>query len=431
MIQKSKCCSLRETANVGDGKIDKDVSESDNNVVGAFHDKDNITEVQTEKTKPDNKTLKEENILLKKEIETFKERVQDLEEEPDQFINYKTEYEKLQEIWKIDFLLKNKTLKKLRKEKMCCEIKSKNKDLENIVCKMGKSSQTLRMITNEQSLYLENKRKMGLGYTDPCPLGQAIACHPKLYDAEVLGLHYVQPDVHDTEKILNDAEESQVKLKEKQFQFNYENINSLYDTFVPQTELSLKKEYFSDPSTSNVSSELSSDGSDVPHKEMPNESKLLKLFIDLDNEIKKLATFNIDLKMDKHITGLYEDQKGIQRIFIMRKVDRTSKKNEILQNKIDQLLEANIDSDVRNLVMKSYVEIKNKEEIDKFSKESKMVIHLGKIIAQKTKDFDDVKRELSNKLAKFEAYFEKLKNMKVVLKRKLGHKVGDSKAKKD
>ncbi|GJV66962.1 hypothetical protein Tco_1482471 [Tanacetum coccineum] len=34
-----------------------------------------------------------------------------------------------------------------------------------------------------------------------------------------------------------------------------------------------------------------------------------------------------------------------------RKVDRTSTKNEILQNRIDQLLEANIDNDVRNLVM--------------------------------------------------------------------------------
>ncbi|GKC59110.1 hypothetical protein Tco_1086708 [Tanacetum coccineum] len=77
MIQKSKCSSLRENMNA---------SESDNNVAGAFHDKDNITEVQSsdkemvenvfahdndqkhaaEKTKMDNQTLKEENVLLKK-----------------------------------------------------------------------------------------------------------------------------------------------------------------------------------------------------------------------------------------------------------------------------------------------------------------------------------------------------------------------------
>ncbi|GKE00596.1 hypothetical protein Tco_1388579, partial [Tanacetum coccineum] len=166
MIHNSKCNSSRENTNAGDGKI-------------------------VEKIKKDNQTLKEENVLLKKEIETFKERVRDLEKKPDEFINYKT----------------------------------------------------------------------GLEYTDPCPLGQAIACTPKLYDAEVLGLHYVQPDVNDTEEILNDAEANE---------------------------------------------------SDVPPKEMSNKSKLLKLFVNLDNEIKKLATFNIDLKMDKHRTGLYEDRKGIQ-----------------------------------------------------------------------------------------------------------------------
>ncbi|GJY94246.1 hypothetical protein Tco_0510607 [Tanacetum coccineum] len=41
------------------------------------------------------------------------------------------------------------------------------------------------------------------------------------------------------------------------------------------------------------------------------------------------------------------------------------------------------------------------------------VTHFRKIIAQKTKDFDDVKLELSNKTAKFEAYFEKLKIRKL------------------
>nr|GEU39869.1 hypothetical protein [Tanacetum cinerariifolium] len=152
MVQKSKCNSSIENTNAGDGNINKDALDIDNNVARDFHDIGNITE--------------------------------------------------------------------------------------------------------------ENKQKMGFGYTDPCPR-----------------------DVHDTEDILNDAEESQVKMKEKQFQVNYENINSLYDTFAPQTELFLKHEYFSDPSTSNVSSESSSEELDVPPKEMPNESKLLKLFVNFDNEI--------------------------------------------------------------------------------------------------------------------------------------------------
>ncbi|GJY04242.1 hypothetical protein Tco_0370182 [Tanacetum coccineum] len=110
MIQTSKCNNSRENTNAGDGKISKDASVIDNNVGRDFHDKDNITKVQSEnnktienvfahdhdqkhaaeKTKTDNKTLKEANVLLKKEIETFKKRVRDLEKKPDEFINYKT-----------------------------------------------------------------------------------------------------------------------------------------------------------------------------------------------------------------------------------------------------------------------------------------------------------------------------------------------------
>ncbi|GKE77124.1 hypothetical protein Tco_1543244, partial [Tanacetum coccineum] len=271
------------TMQTHEGMISKDASDIDNNVVGASHDKDNLTKVQKydnemiskiltntknasemfEKTKTDHKKLTEENVLLKKKIEVYKERIQDFNEK--QYIkNLEQEKEELQ-----DQVLKIKNATKAFKQdedkyvNNIIPLEAKNKDLDNIVCKMGKSSQTLRMLTNEQSLYQENKRKMGLGYTDPCPLGQAIASHPKLYDDEVISYQTVKPDVHDTKEILNDAEESQIKMKEKQFQFNYENINSLYDTFVPQTKISPKQEYFLDPSISS-GSESSKEMSDLP-----------------------------------------------------------------------------------------------------------------------------------------------------------------------
>ncbi|GKB51687.1 hypothetical protein Tco_0902440 [Tanacetum coccineum] len=47
------------------------------------------------------------------------------------------------------------------------------------------------------------------------------------------------------------------------------------------------------------------------------------------------------------------------------------------------------------------------------------VTHLEKILIQQTKDFDDVKLELSKRTAKFEAYFEKLEKTKVVLEQQL------------
>ncbi|GJU11470.1 hypothetical protein Tco_1133866 [Tanacetum coccineum] len=59
------------------------------------------------------------------------------------------------------------------------------------------------------------------------------------------------------------------------------------------------------------------------------------------------------------------------------------------------------------------------------------IVELEKVLTQKTKDFDYVKLELLNKTAKFEAYFEKLENTKVVFERQLARKTDDSKAEKD
>ncbi|GKC02762.1 hypothetical protein Tco_0994372 [Tanacetum coccineum] len=52
-------------------------------------------------------------------------------------------------------------------------------------------------------------------------------------------------------------------------------------------------------------------------------------------------------------------------------------------------------------------------------------------LAQQTKDFEDAKVDFSKKTDKFETYFEKLENTKVVLERQLDCKIQDSNAEKD
>ncbi|GJZ38119.1 hypothetical protein Tco_0584310 [Tanacetum coccineum] len=104
---------------------------------------------------------------------------------------------------------------------------------------------------------------------------------------------------------------------------------------------------------------------------------------------------------------------------------KQTKENSDLLIKIDNLENAFAD-EVKRATMGKLTAF-DKDNCDFGSK----VTHLEKIIAQKTKDFDDVKLELSNRTAKFEAYFEKLENTKVVLERQLARKVDDSKAKKD
>ncbi|GJR12639.1 hypothetical protein Tco_0795291 [Tanacetum coccineum] len=63
------------------------------------------------------------------------------------------------------------------------QLQDKIKDLENVVCKMGRSTDTLRLLTNEQKAFRDNLRKSGVGYNGSCVLSQAYAKIPKLYRA--------------------------------------------------------------------------------------------------------------------------------------------------------------------------------------------------------------------------------------------------------
>ncbi|GJW56203.1 hypothetical protein Tco_0102934 [Tanacetum coccineum] len=132
--------------------------------------------------------------------------------------------------------------------------------------------------------------KAGLGYQNPERLKKAIAAQPKMYDGERLHNTKLIIDSPDSEETLEDAEESRLKMKNKMIKLNYEKLNALYDTFVPQKEPSAEQTYFSTPSTSNVSSESSKEISDLPAPKMPNESKLLKMFVEMEKAILALQT---------------------------------------------------------------------------------------------------------------------------------------------
>ncbi|GKC67926.1 hypothetical protein Tco_1100524 [Tanacetum coccineum] len=103
---------------------------------------------------------------------------------------------------------------------------------------------------------------------------------------------------------------------------------------------------------------------------------------------------------------------------------KQTKENSDLLMKIDNLENAFADEVKR--VTTGKLNDFDKENCDFGSK----VTHLEKIITQKIKDFDDVKLELSNRTAKFEAYFKNLKKRIVFLNDNC-RKVDDSKVKKD
>ncbi|GJS48160.1 hypothetical protein Tco_0598281 [Tanacetum coccineum] len=127
-----------------------------------------------------------------------------------------------------------------------------------------------------ENRYLEDNddledKLIGLGYKNPERLKKAIATQPKMYDGERLHNTKLIIDSPDSEETLEDAKESRLKMKNKMIKLNYEKLNALYDTFIPQKEFSIEQTYFSTPSTSNVTSESSKEISDLPTQKIPNE----------------------------------------------------------------------------------------------------------------------------------------------------------------
>ncbi|GKB03837.1 hypothetical protein Tco_0831980 [Tanacetum coccineum] len=115
------------------------------------------------------------------------------------------------------------------------QLQAKNKDLENVVCKIGKSTETLRLLTNEQKAFRDNLRKSGLGYNGPYVLSQAYAKIHKLYRVYALCNKNEQLHVFDSEETLEDAENSQLKMNE--FQKDEKNrfkrdVKEMKDVFV-------------------------------------------------------------------------------------------------------------------------------------------------------------------------------------------------------
>nr|GEV59812.1 hypothetical protein [Tanacetum cinerariifolium]GEW84358.1 hypothetical protein [Tanacetum cinerariifolium] len=217
-----------------------------------------------------------------------------------------------------------------------------------------------------------------------------------MYDGERLYLTKLIIDLPDSEETLEDAEESRLKMKNKMIQLIYAKLNALYETFVPQKEFSAEKTYFSTTSTSNISSKSSKEISDLPTPKMPNESKLLKIFVELDKEILALQK-NIDVTLLKDERRIYIDdgrntlrqfyktdvilmslflikhskelkkeltKEGQEMLNIFESMEKKgetqSQKNTMFQNEIYQLLEASFTREIKDCVLISVTEQKNK-----------------------------------------------------------------------
>ncbi|GKD18165.1 hypothetical protein Tco_1207323, partial [Tanacetum coccineum] len=151
---------------------------------------------------------------------------------------------------------KEKEAKNIDKE---IALEKKVKELDNIVCKMGQSAQTVHMLTKPQVFY-DNNLKQALGFQNPFYLKKAQQIRPMLYDGSVIAKETNVISIADSEETLMLEEESRSKMLLKQSDqmvlekkvsikpINYDELNRLFEDFskcfVPQQELSNEQAFW-------------------------------------------------------------------------------------------------------------------------------------------------------------------------------------------
>ncbi|GJQ89225.1 hypothetical protein Tco_0000364 [Tanacetum coccineum] len=94
-------------------------------------------------------------------------------------------------------------------------LENKVKELDNIVCKIGQSAQTVDMLGKPQVFY-DNNLKQALGFQNPFCLKKAQRIRPMLYDGNVIAKEINVISIADSEETLMLEEESRSKMLLKQ-----------------------------------------------------------------------------------------------------------------------------------------------------------------------------------------------------------------------
>ncbi|GJV72149.1 retrovirus-related pol polyprotein from transposon TNT 1-94, partial [Tanacetum coccineum] len=194
------------------------------------------------------------------------------------------------------------------------DLEKKIKELDNIICKVGQSAQTVHMLTKPQAFY-DNTHKQALGYQNPFYLKKAQRLKPTLYDGVVLSNTHVAMPVIDDEETLILEEESRSKMSEKAKDpeviakkishkpIDYEKLNSLTDDFEkrfsPQQELSAEQAFWFHILNPSIESSYTPPvivevPSELPKVSLVNASlKKLKFHLtQFDSVVKKRTTPN-------------------------------------------------------------------------------------------------------------------------------------------
>ncbi|GKB37035.1 integrase, catalytic region, zinc finger, CCHC-type containing protein [Tanacetum coccineum] len=143
-------------------------------------------------------------------LATFQQEIDTLKETLSNHVKEKESLSKTLTVFKTES--KEKESKYIDKEIV---LEKQNKELENIICKMYRSTQAMHMLTKPQVFYYDT-HKQALGYQNPFHLKKAQRIQPTLYDGSVIAKAHDVISVFDDEETLILKEESRSKMLDKQ-----------------------------------------------------------------------------------------------------------------------------------------------------------------------------------------------------------------------
>nr|GEU45456.1 retrovirus-related Pol polyprotein from transposon TNT 1-94 [Tanacetum cinerariifolium] len=269
----------------------------------------------------ENQKNKMVNESLTTELERYKERVAIFEQRQNVDLN---KHEKLIET-QTDDLIWNRNAKLAAFQQEIDTLKEtlsnheivlekQNKELENIICKMYRSTQAMHILTKPQVFY-DDTHKQALGYKNPFNLKKAQRIKPTLYDGSIIAKEHVVIFVIDDEETLILEEESRSKMLDKQndpisikqkiniSSIDYSKLNKIKEDFgkrfVTQKELSAEQAFWLKHSNYNPDTSIKSHtlvrieaSSELSKVSLVNESlKRLKYQLtNFDKVVKKIIT---------------------------------------------------------------------------------------------------------------------------------------------
>nr|GEW70146.1 integrase, catalytic region, zinc finger, CCHC-type, peptidase aspartic, catalytic [Tanacetum cinerariifolium] len=164
-------------------------------------------------------------------------------------------------------------------------LENKIKDLDNILYKTGQSVQTVNMLN----------RNCKTSFAKPEFLKKAQRVNPRLYDIGCYNDNLALMLAPESDELIRLEKESRSKLRYLIRPFDYENLNNLYDLFVPQREKSSTQIYFSE----RINADLAKFQLCLKEEMVAD----LRYFNSLELELVEIILFIVDSGCSKHMTG--------------------------------------------------------------------------------------------------------------------------------